>query len=244
MISNPIRPSATVSGSRQSRSRTLAIKADRVVGHHGASEALVLSVAGVTAITLIANLILLILYWAPAQTTKPLGDTKPMALLYRLKNAEAWITPPTARRRLLGLPGASWWSTKGRVSVRSRSKTGEPSRNFDGFPCFCRSRRRVTHSSWEATDHADGFRRGIQTETRGARWWADRNHDNVSLRYPLPRLAYAGVWSLWAVAREPTSASNVPRDASGHDPSSATSPLIAALALPRNALLEIALGKT
>ena len=60
MISNPIRPSATVSGSRQSRS--LAIKAERIVGHHGASEALVLSVAGVTAITLIANLILLILY--------------------------------------------------------------------------------------------------------------------------------------------------------------------------------------
>jgi hypothetical protein len=62
MISNPIRPSATVSGSRQPRSRTLVIKAERVVGHHGASEALVLSVAGVTAITLIANLILLILY--------------------------------------------------------------------------------------------------------------------------------------------------------------------------------------
>jgi hypothetical protein len=62
MISNPIRPSAPVSGSRQPRSGTLAIKTESVLSHHEASKALVLSVAGVTAIMLIANLILLILY--------------------------------------------------------------------------------------------------------------------------------------------------------------------------------------
>ena len=62
MISNLIRPSATPSGSRQPRSRTLAIKTERVVGHHEAREALMLSIAGVTAIMLATNLILLILY--------------------------------------------------------------------------------------------------------------------------------------------------------------------------------------
>jgi hypothetical protein len=62
MISNLIRPSATASGSRQPRTRTLAIKTERVVGHHEAREALMLSIAGVTAIMLAANLILLILY--------------------------------------------------------------------------------------------------------------------------------------------------------------------------------------
>jgi hypothetical protein len=61
MISNPIRPSRTVSGSRQPQSRTLVI-AERFAGHQEAREALVLSVAGATAIMLIANLILLILY--------------------------------------------------------------------------------------------------------------------------------------------------------------------------------------
>jgi hypothetical protein len=38
------------------------MKAERFAGHHEAREALVLSVAGVTAIMLIANLILLALY--------------------------------------------------------------------------------------------------------------------------------------------------------------------------------------
>jgi hypothetical protein len=41
--------------------RTLAMKSDSV-GHHAATQALVLSVAGVTTIVLIASLILLILY--------------------------------------------------------------------------------------------------------------------------------------------------------------------------------------
>ena len=40
----------------------LAIKTERFAGHHEARQALVLSVAGVTAIMLIANLFLLILY--------------------------------------------------------------------------------------------------------------------------------------------------------------------------------------
>jgi hypothetical protein len=42
--------------------RALAIKTERFVGHHEVREALVLSVAGVTAVMLIANLVLLILY--------------------------------------------------------------------------------------------------------------------------------------------------------------------------------------
>ncbi len=61
MISNPIRPSRTVSGSRRPRSRTLVI-AERFAGHHEAKEALVLSLAGATAIMLIANLVLMTLY--------------------------------------------------------------------------------------------------------------------------------------------------------------------------------------
>jgi hypothetical protein len=40
----------------------LAIGIERLAGHHEAREALVLSVAGVTGIMLIANLLLLILY--------------------------------------------------------------------------------------------------------------------------------------------------------------------------------------
>ena len=62
MISNPIRPSIPGSRSRQPRSRTLAMKAERFAGHHEEREALTLSVAGVTAIMLIANFILLILH--------------------------------------------------------------------------------------------------------------------------------------------------------------------------------------
>ena len=61
MISNPIRPSGTVSGSPQPRSRTLVI-AERFAAHHEAREALVLSVASVTAIMVTAYLLLLILY--------------------------------------------------------------------------------------------------------------------------------------------------------------------------------------
>jgi hypothetical protein len=61
MISNPIRPSA-VSGSPQPRSRTLAMKTERLASHNEAREALVLSVASVTAIMLTAYLLLLILY--------------------------------------------------------------------------------------------------------------------------------------------------------------------------------------
>jgi hypothetical protein len=38
------------------------MKIERFAGHHEAREALVLSIAGVTAIMLIANLILMILY--------------------------------------------------------------------------------------------------------------------------------------------------------------------------------------
>ena len=64
MTSNLIPPSAPVSGSRQVPifHRTLAIDTGRLAGHHEAREALVLSVAGVTAIMLIANLFLLTLY--------------------------------------------------------------------------------------------------------------------------------------------------------------------------------------
>jgi hypothetical protein len=62
MISTPNRPSALVSGSQQPRSRTLAMKTERFAGHSEAREALVLSVASVTALTLTAYLILLILY--------------------------------------------------------------------------------------------------------------------------------------------------------------------------------------
>jgi hypothetical protein len=46
----------------KSQHRTLNMKIERFAGHHEAREALVLSVAGVTAIMLIESLILLILY--------------------------------------------------------------------------------------------------------------------------------------------------------------------------------------
>ena len=64
MTSKLIPPLAPVSGSRQPPvfHRTLAIGIERRAGHHEAREALVLSVAGVTGIMLIANLLLLILY--------------------------------------------------------------------------------------------------------------------------------------------------------------------------------------
>ena len=64
MTSNLIPPLAPVSGSRQPPvfHRPLAIGTERLAGHHEAREALVLSVAGVTGIMVIANLLLLILY--------------------------------------------------------------------------------------------------------------------------------------------------------------------------------------
>ena len=42
--------------------RTLNMNIERFAGHHEAREALVLSIAGVTGVMLVANLILLILY--------------------------------------------------------------------------------------------------------------------------------------------------------------------------------------
>ena len=64
MTSNRIPPLAPVSESQQPPvfHRTLAIDTKRLAGHHEAREALVISVAGVTGIMLIANLLLLILY--------------------------------------------------------------------------------------------------------------------------------------------------------------------------------------
>ncbi len=55
-------PKSFVPRSRQPPDRTLIMKIERFAGHREAREALVLSVAGVTTIMLIANLILLILY--------------------------------------------------------------------------------------------------------------------------------------------------------------------------------------
>jgi hypothetical protein len=49
-------------GSRQPLNRILAMKTVRFVGHDAAREALVLSIAGVTAIMLIESLVLLILF--------------------------------------------------------------------------------------------------------------------------------------------------------------------------------------
>ena len=59
MISNPIHP---MPGSRQPRSQTLVMNAERFAGHHEEIEALVLSLAGVTSLMLIAYLLLLTLY--------------------------------------------------------------------------------------------------------------------------------------------------------------------------------------
>ena len=58
----PQAPSAWGHGSHQFLNRTMTMKAERFAGNQEAREALVLAVAGVTAIMLIANLILLILY--------------------------------------------------------------------------------------------------------------------------------------------------------------------------------------
>ena len=51
-----------VPGSREPPFERLVMNTERLARHHEAREALVLSVAGVTAIMLIANLLLLILY--------------------------------------------------------------------------------------------------------------------------------------------------------------------------------------
>ena len=57
-----IPPHPNVPRSRQPPNRALIMKIERIAGHHEAREALVLSVAGVTAIMLIESLILLILF--------------------------------------------------------------------------------------------------------------------------------------------------------------------------------------
>jgi hypothetical protein len=61
---NPRSPldSPYVLGSRKPLNRALLMKIERFASHHEAGEALLLSVAGVTAIMLIESLILLILY--------------------------------------------------------------------------------------------------------------------------------------------------------------------------------------
>jgi hypothetical protein len=58
----PLSPLCRGHGSHHFFCRTLAMKIERFGGHPEAREALVLSVAGVTAIMLIANLVLMILY--------------------------------------------------------------------------------------------------------------------------------------------------------------------------------------
>ena len=72
MISNRIRPSIPGSRPRQPRSRTLAMKAERFAGREE-REALMLSVAGVTAIMLYREFDFsdLALNIPPAQTAKP-----------------------------------------------------------------------------------------------------------------------------------------------------------------------------
>jgi hypothetical protein len=55
-------PSAPMCRGHGSPDWILAMKTERFVGHHEARGALMLSLAGVTAITLIGNLILMILY--------------------------------------------------------------------------------------------------------------------------------------------------------------------------------------
>jgi hypothetical protein len=53
------------------------MKIERFAGHHEAREALVLSVAAVTAIMLIESLILMILYWATCSNSKAVGAPTP-----------------------------------------------------------------------------------------------------------------------------------------------------------------------
>jgi hypothetical protein len=57
-----IRPQPAERRSREPPNRALIMKIELFAGHHEARQALVLSVVGVTAIMLIANLILMILY--------------------------------------------------------------------------------------------------------------------------------------------------------------------------------------
>ena len=59
---NAPQPLTQCLGSRQPPNLVLAMNIERFAGHHEARQALVISVAGVTAIMLIANLILMILY--------------------------------------------------------------------------------------------------------------------------------------------------------------------------------------
>jgi hypothetical protein len=58
----PVSPQYGLGSRQPPLNRSWAMKIDRFVGYHEEREALVLSVAGVTAIMLIANLLLLILY--------------------------------------------------------------------------------------------------------------------------------------------------------------------------------------
>jgi len=61
-VAPPPKPLTPVPGSREPPFGRLAMNTQRLARHHEAREALVLSVAGVTAIMLIANLLLLIFY--------------------------------------------------------------------------------------------------------------------------------------------------------------------------------------
>jgi hypothetical protein len=61
-LHSPLRPMCWGHGSHQFFIGHLAMKIERFAGHHEAREALVLAVAGVTAIMLTAYLLLLILY--------------------------------------------------------------------------------------------------------------------------------------------------------------------------------------
>jgi len=62
VASTPPQPPSPCEVTAAPLSRSLAMKTERLAGHHEARDALVLSVAGVTAIILIESLILLILY--------------------------------------------------------------------------------------------------------------------------------------------------------------------------------------
>src|SRR5262249_45661260 len=51
-------------------------------------------------------------------------------------------------------------------------------------------------------DHANRFRRAICTKTCGASPSANGKHNTVTLRYHLPRHAWANICSLWTVVRD------------------------------------------
>jgi len=79
------------------------MKTARFVGHHEAREALVLAVAGVTAIMLIANLLLMILYWSRLlvlRRTKAAGSDVPSLK----KSRPAWREAAGCHISFLQLP--------------------------------------------------------------------------------------------------------------------------------------------